>query len=111
APSVARTANVCWPCARFDASYGDVHGAYGEASRLHANVAGSLAVNVKPALIDGIVPLGPLVITVSGGSLSTLQLRVAGAGSTLPARSRARTANECAPSASGPNASPVAHGE
>ena len=45
-------------------------------------------------------PLGPLSIVVSGGVVSTVNVRVAGVGSTLPAWSIARTLNVWSPSAS-----------
>ncbi len=50
------------------------------------------------------MPVGPLVIVVSGAAVSTVKLRVAGDGSTLPAVSVARTRNVYEPSASGPTA-------
>ena len=43
---------------------------------------------------------GPAVIVVCGAVASTVQFRVAGAGSALPAPSIARTENVCGPSPS-----------
>ena len=44
-------------------------------------------------------PVGPDVIVVSGAVVSTVNVRVAGVASTLPAASIARTANVCSPAA------------
>ena len=46
------------------------------------------------------MPLGPLVIEVSGALVSTVHVRVAGVASMLPAASFARTENVCEPFAS-----------
>src|SRR4051812_47868792 len=54
-------------------------------------------------------PFGPAVMAVSGGVASTVQLRVAGDPSTLPAWSLARTASECGPSARLLNVTGFAH--
>ncbi len=45
---------------------------------------------------------GPPPSVVSGATVSTVNVRVAGVGSTLPSRSIARTANVCGPSGSCP---------
>ena len=45
------------------------------------------------------MPDGPASIVVSGGVVSTVQVRLAGLGSVLPAGSVARTVNVCEPSA------------
>src|SRR5437868_14660668 len=45
---------------------------------------------------------GPASKKVSGGTVSSVQLRTDGEGSTLPARSTARTSKRCGPSGSGP---------
>src|SRR5438552_18548192 len=55
------------------------------------NVAWTLAVTEPSA--------GPLNNDVSGGVVSTVHVRVAGVGSTLPAASTARTMKACWPSA------------
>ena len=44
-----------------------------------------------------IVPEGPDVIAVSGATVSTVKVRVAGVWSVLPAASLARTRKVCAP--------------
>src|SRR5262249_40397788 len=101
AASVARTANVCGPCARPVSAAGEVHAVSGAPSRLQPNVEpGSLDVDDRLAVAIGSVPLGPAVIAVSGGVRSTVQLRVAGVGSTLPTASLTRTAKLCAASRS-----------
>ncbi len=57
--------------------------------------------NVNVALVSVVSEFGPESIDVSGAETSiTVQLRVAGVGSTLPASSTARTANVCAPASS-----------
>ena len=48
-------------------------------------------VNVKAAEVLATVPDGPPVIVVSGASVSTVQVRVAGVASVFPATSVART--------------------
>ena len=45
------------------------------------------------------MPVGPESIVVSGATVSTVKVRVAGVASTLPAASLARTSNVCAPCA------------
>ena len=63
-------------------------------SSLHSNVDPDSEL-VKPN--DGevwlVVPVGPELIVVSGAAVSTVNDRVAGDGSTLPAGSVARTEN------------------
>jgi hypothetical protein len=58
-----------------------------------------LAVNVNAAVVAFSGPVGPLVIVVFGATVSTVQLRVAGEPSGVPAASVARTAKVCAPCA------------
>jgi hypothetical protein len=82
-----------------------------------ANVAGSVAENVKVAAVWSVVPLGPEAIVVSGGDVSgggggaggggggagaepTVQVRVAGEESAFPAVSVARALNVWSPGAS-----------
>ena len=60
----------------------------------------SVALNAKLADAEPTVPVGPASIVVSGGVVSTVQVRLAGLGSVLPAGSVAATVNVCAPSAS-----------
>ena len=47
--------------------------------------------NVNDCEVAVVVPLGPPVIVVSGATVSTVNVRVAGVASTLPAVSYART--------------------
>ena len=69
-------------------------------SSLHSNVAPASDVNANDADSTLIVPVGPVVIVVSGATVSTVNERVAGVASVLPAASVARTENVYAPSAS-----------
>ena len=63
-------------------------------SSLHSNVApASVAENVNDGAVPLVVPVGPPLIVVSGAAVSTVNARVAGVGSTLPAGSVARTEN------------------
>ena len=58
-------------------------------SSLHSNVAPCSLVKPKDAFTPGVA----LVIVVFGAVVSTVNVRVAGVGSTLPAASLARTEN------------------
>ena len=58
-----------------------------------------MAEKAKLALVLCVVAGGADVIVVLGAVVSTVQERVAGVGSVLPAGSMARTAKEWAPSA------------
>jgi len=72
-------------------------------SSLHSNVEpGLVEVNANDGEALFVGPAGPLVIVVSGAAVSTVNDRVAGVASTLPAASVARTVNVYAPSTSGP---------
>ena len=72
-------------------------------SSLHSNVEpGFVEVNANDGEATFVRPVGPDVIDVSGADVSTVNDRVAGVASTLPAVSVARTENVYAPSASGP---------
>ncbi len=63
-------------------------------SSLHSNVEPvSVLVNANDGEALLVVPVGPLVIVVSGAAVSTVNARVAGVASTLPAASVARTEN------------------
>ena len=70
-------------------------------SSLHSNVAPSSGL-VKVKLVEAVemVPpgAGPTVIDVSGAPVSTVNARVAGVWSMLPAASFARTSNVWPPS-------------
>ncbi len=96
AASVAFTVRVKPPSPGTLTSVGDGHG-YEPPDRRHWNVEPpSVDVNENengPGWFTG--PLGPDVIAVSGGVTSTVQVRWAGAGSTFPAGSTARTETVC----------------
>ncbi len=63
-------------------------------SRRHSNVEPvSVLVNSNDGDALLIVPVGPAVIVVSGATVSTVNVRDAGVGSTLPTASIARTKN------------------
>ena len=67
-------------------------------STRHSNVEGvSPDVNAHVGVVSLVAPLGPPVIVVSGATVSTVHVRVAGVASTLPTASRARTWNVCEP--------------
>ncbi len=62
------------------------------------NDPASFEVNAKLAEVLATVPLGPEdARVVSGATVSTVQVRLAGVGSSLPATSRARTVNVWGP--------------
>jgi hypothetical protein len=66
-----------------------VHGVEAPPSREQVKVDASSAANKKVAEVAVIVPDGPPVMVVSGARVSTVNLRTAGDGSTLPAASMA----------------------
>ena len=68
-----------------------------------------LAENANVGVASFVGPEGPLSIVVCGAAVSTVKLRDAGVGSTLPAGSVARTSNVWAPSASDAVVSGDAH--
>ena len=106
AASSARTRNVYVPSASGPSVRGEVQarrcrspaGAVEPALERRARLAGER--ERGDAFV--IVPVGPRVIVVSGAVVSTVNVRVAGVGSTLPAASVARTENVYVPSASEP---------
>ncbi len=107
AASVARTLKLCEPSPRAAVVLGLVQAPKAAESSLHSKVEpGSVELNANDALVAVVVPVGPEVIVVSGavvsggGAVSTVNERVAGEASVLPATSVARTDTECAPSAS-----------
>ena len=69
-------------------------------SRRHSNDALSFALNVNCGAVLFVAGLGPVLIVVSGATVSTVKPRVAGTLSRLPAGSTARTDSVCAPCAS-----------
>src|SRR5918992_4149196 len=76
----------------------DSHGlnAMGSSSAHSKLAPGWFASKVNFALVLSVCALGPDRIVVSGAGV-TLQLRLAGVGSTLPAASVARTRSWCTP--------------
>ncbi len=99
AASLAVTVRVCEPSLRAVYGWGDRHGVAAAPSSLHWNVEpASLDENVNVALALLTRVEGPLSIDVLGAVVSTVQLRVAGVGSGLPAASVAVTLKVWAPS-------------
>src|ERR1043166_1926646 len=97
--SVARTVKLWAPSARLAVVNSEVHAANAPPSTSQANAAVAspeLNPNVPVAVFDSAAGLE--VIITDGGVASTVQLLVAGVGSTRPEVSRARTAKLCAPS-------------
>src|SRR5262249_44237544 len=82
AVSVARTENVCWPAGRFIET-GLVHGAGAALSTAQLGMP-SDTVNAN-VTCGPLVALGPCVIMMFGGAVSTLHVRVAGVASVWPA--------------------------
>ena len=77
---------------------GDVHAAYvpGTGRRVQLALerrARLRDVNVNDGAVPFVGPVGPPVIVVSGATVSTVNARVAGEASVLPAASVARTEN------------------
>ncbi len=101
---MARTSNVWAPTARPESPSGEAHPVQPPPSRRHWNVEpDSVDVNDIVAVVSVVEAAGPSVIVVSGAVVSagavTVQLRVAGDASVLPAASVARTSNVCVPRA------------
>jgi hypothetical protein len=55
----------------------------------------SPALKVKVAAVSAVSASGPVSIAVSGAAVSTVQVRLAGEASVLPAASVARTSKVC----------------
>ena len=91
AASVARTSKVCGPSASGDVVCGEAQAAKGAAPRRHSSVAPGSLENEKVGIGSLVGPSGPESIVVSGATVSTVQVWVAGLCSTLPARSIERT--------------------
>ena len=107
AASVARTETLWAPPARAVAVHGLVQFAHAPVSTRHWNVDPLLLeVKAKVGVESSVGPVGPEPIVVlgavlsAGGVVSTVNARVAGVASVLPAASVARTETLCAPSAS-----------
>ena len=100
AASVARTVNACVPSASVPRFRGDEHGWNVPVSSRHSNVdPDSLAENVNTGALLLVVPVGPVLIVVSGAVVSTVKVRVAGVGSTFPPHPghAPRTCRSCRP--------------
>ena len=107
AASVALTATRWLPSARTGVVHGLSHVCAAPKSIWHAKTEpGSVAAKTKVGVLSLVGPSGPEPIVVSGGVMSdagaevTVNVRVAGDGSVLPAASVARTDTECGPSLS-----------
>ena len=107
AASVARTETLCAPSVSVGVVHGLVHVAHAPASTRHSkDEPDSLDVNANVGVLSLVEPVGPELIVVSGGvvsaggALATVNARVAGVASVLPAASVARTETLCAPSVS-----------
>jgi uncharacterized cupredoxin-like copper-binding protein len=91
-PSMARTSKVCAPSVSPVIVYGLLQLTNDPVFSRHWNVEPvSVELKVNVTLVALMTPVGPLRIDVSGGVASTVQLRVAGVGSTFPTASMART--------------------
>src|SRR5262245_51504129 len=102
APSTPRARKVCEPSGRLVSGIetGEVQAVKAALARLHCKVASAAVVIVKdagPLLGSGGVEAGSIV--VSGATVSTVQLKLAGVGSVLPTESVAATVKVCGPSA------------
>ena len=107
AASVARTETLWAPSPSAVVVHGLVQVAHDPVSTRHWNVDPlSLAVNANVGVLSLVGPVGPEPIVVlgavvsAGGVVSTVNARVAGVASTLPAASVARIETLCGPSAS-----------
>ncbi len=90
--SMARTASVCVPSASAASVSGDAQVANCPSSSLHSNVESAFVdVNANVGVLSFVGLVGPSANAVSGMPVSTVKVRVAGEGSTLPAVSRERT--------------------
>ena len=99
AASIARTSNVCEPSLNPVSVIVLVQAEKPPPSTWHSNVTPfSGELNAIVALSDPSTAFGPLSITVSGATVSTAQVTLAGLASTFPAASIARTSNVCEPS-------------
>jgi hypothetical protein len=95
AASRARTWNVCAPPVTVYV-FGVVHEANVPLSSEHSNVAdASSAENVKVAVVEEVVPVGPESIVVSGAPVSTVTCTADELADLLPAVSVAVAVSEC----------------
>ena len=101
AVSVARTSKVWAPSVSAAVVCGEVQAANASLSMRHLKVEPvSVESKEKVGVLSLVVPVGPPVIVVFGGAVSTVKSREAGVGSVLPAVSVARTSKVWAPSVS-----------
>jgi hypothetical protein len=106
AASVARIDTVCGPSVRAVVVHGLAHSPHDAESTRHSKIElASLEVKANVGVLSLVVPVGPEVIVVSGADVSgggavaaTVNERVAGEASVLPAASVARTDTLCGPS-------------
>src|SRR5262245_7548895 len=99
APSTPRARKVCEPSGRLVSGIetGELQAAKAALSRLHWSVeAASVVIVNEAAMLLGL--LGVTVNVVSGATVSTVQVNVAGVGSVLPIESVAATLKACGPS-------------
>src|SRR5918999_5842470 len=110
--SIARTRNV-WSPTSTVTSTGEVHAANGSASSEHSKVEpASFEVKLKLVSTSVVSASGPEMKVVTGGvlSASTVQLHVAGVGSTFPDASMAWTSRVCGPSSRPVKSDGTGHG-
>jgi hypothetical protein len=101
AASVERMVTVCEPMASPDTVYGLVHAVHAPPSRRHCEVAPlSSTLKLIAPLLESESAGGDDVMVVVGATVSTVNDRVAGEGSVLPAASVARTLTVRLPSGS-----------
>jgi hypothetical protein len=99
AGSTARTVSVCWPSGSVGVVKGEVQALKAPASILHSKVAvPSFDSNVNCGAEVFVEPVGPVRIVVSGAVVSTVNVKLAGVGSSLLAGSTAMTSKVCSPS-------------
>jgi hypothetical protein len=102
AASLARTSKVYPPSARAAVVWGDVQDSNAPEPMRHWKLAPGSLENVNMGVVSFVEPVGPVSIAVSGAVVSgasTVQAKLAGLGSALPAASRACTRSWCGPTA------------
>src|SRR5690349_2018398 len=81
AASIARTRNVCWAWVCAGSVIGVVQAAYAALSTWHWNVVpASEEVNWNVGVLSFVSPVGPAVIVVFGGVVSTVNVCVVAVG-------------------------------
>jgi hypothetical protein len=76
---------------------GELQAAKAAVSTRHWKLAPGSLENPNVGVESFVSPVGPDVIVASGATVSTVQVKLAGDWSTLPAASIARTSNLCEP--------------